>query len=373
MLSILILLTHNITAAGFADSGPENNPDSTSNIQNILKKMDDLTDIYGTLRFKAGVGFNGESGIQDNTSRLGIRGAVPITKGIDAVMQLEVGVGLVGNKTTIKFSGDPGGTVGEVDNVFTSRLGYLGIRTKYGQFTWGKQWSVYSDVGGWTDSFNAFGGEASGTYSANTDGSVSGTGRASNSFQYRLKLKYLEAGVQVQNRTITDSSTTWADTYAAALILKTGFGLRIGAAYDKVRDGILHPELSQPKYGDESWVLGLYYDSRDWMATFTASNFKNHEKDNHGNYFSGYGLEFYTIYRFRERWGFYGGFNYLKPYDDSPAGNYRIMYLDLGASYGFARTSKVFIETRLDDSRNNDDSSLRAGVVAFGIFFEFGY
>lgn len=350
-------------------------PDSASKSNEMLQKMDALTDVYASLRFKVGIGFNGETGIQDDASRMGIRGRIPIIKGIDALMQLEIGVGLVGNKTTIKFSGDPGGAYGEIDNVFTSRLGYAGIRTEYGQFTWGKQWSVYSDIGGWTDNYNAFGGEASGTYSASTDGAISGSGRASNCFQYRLPSKFFELGAQVQNRNITDSSTAWADTYSFSLVLKPVPGLKFGAAYDKVRDGVQYPDpdLNKPKYGDQSWVSGLNYNSKRFTVLFTSCIFKNHEKDNLGNYFSGYGLEMYLEYRYRENWRFYGGFNDLQPTGNGIAGKYDIQYLDFGSAYCFGRSSKVFIETRLDDSKNHDGSRARIGAVAFGMFFEFGY
>jgi len=362
-------------AVCFPEYFPLSGSDTASRSKEVLQKAGELTDIYGSLRFKVGFAFSGETGVQDDASRMGIKGAVPIGKGFDAIMQLEVGVGLVGNKTAIKFSGDPGGAYGEIDNVFTSRLGYVGVRSKYGQITWGKQWSAYSDIGGWTDSYNAFGGEASGTYSAGTDGAVSGSGRASNSFQYRLPLKYFEVCAQIQNRSITDSSTSWADTYSFSLVLKPVTGLKIGAAYNKVRDGIQNPdlEINKPKYGDEAWVAGINYNDKTVNAIFTSSIFKNHEKDELGNYFSGYGLELYLEYRFREHWRFYGGFNYLQPTGNGIGGEYRIQYLDFGSAYVFGRSSKVFIETRLDDSKNHDGSKSRLGVFAFGMFFEFGY
>ncbi len=120
--SMLLLLVQASKAREGSLWDGEERPDSSSNMKVILKKLNYLTDIYGSLRFKVGVSFTGESGLQDNASRMGIRGAIPVTRGIEAIMQLEVGVGLVGNKTTIQFHRDPGGAVGEVDNVFTSRL-----------------------------------------------------------------------------------------------------------------------------------------------------------------------------------------------------------------------------------------------------------
>jgi len=374
LLSVVLAI---LSSPSSAQINPEKNEDldtdSLSGSKELIKKAGELTDLYGSLRFKVGYAFSGETGVQDDASRMGIKGVIPVIKGVDAILQLEVGVGIVGNKTSIKFNGDPGGAVGEVDNVFTSRLGYVGIKTNFGQFTWGKQWSAFSDIGGQTDMYNAFGAEASGTYAAGTDGAIPGTGRASNCFQYRLSKKFLELTGQVQNRNITDSSTFWADTYGASLILKPLPVLKFGAAYNKVRDGIQNPDLTRPKYGDQAWSAMVFYNSNVFNAIFSTSFLKNHEKDNLGNYFSGYGMELYCEYRFRGKWRFYGGFNNLQPEKNSIAGQYCIQYIDLGAAYVFGKSSKVFLETRLDDSRNNDGSRSRLGAIAFGMFFEFDY
>jgi hypothetical protein len=221
--------------------------------------------------------------------------------------------------------------------------------------------------------YNAFGAEASGTYAAGTDGAISGTGRASNCFQYRLFRKYIEATAQVQNRNITDSSTYWADTYGISLTIKPLSQLKFGAAYNEVRDGIQNPDLYESKYGDKAWSTMIYYNTKVFNAILTGSFFKNHEKDNLGNYFSGRGLELYCEYRFRNHWLFYGGFNDLQPEENSIAGDYCIKYIDLGTAYVFGRSSKIFIETRIDDSRNNDNSHSRLSAIAFGMFFDFKY
>ena len=109
------------------------------------------------------------------------------------------------------------------------------------------------------------------------------------------------------------------------------------------------------------------------ICIFTSSIFNNHEKDNLGNYFSGYGLELYLEYRFRQHWRFYGGANHLQPTGNGIAGKYTISYIDFGTAYCFGKSSKLFIETRLDDSRNHDGSKSRLGAVAFGMFFDFWY
>jgi predicted porin len=350
----------------------KNQADTTKTNPEWVKKLTEITDVYGSLRFKAGVTVNGTIGISDQASRIGIKGRIPIAKGIDAVAQFEPGINLVGTKTKIRFNGDPGGAVGEVDNVFTSRLGWVGVDTKYGQITWGKQWSVYYDVAGWTDYFNAFGGEASGTYSAGTDGSTSGSGRAANAFQYRLDLTFLSINLQVQNRNISDSARGYADTFGGSLIINSGIGLKMGIAYDMVRDGILKPEIGQPKYGDESAVAGLVYTDDHFYVSATGCSFTNHETDNLGNYFSGKGFEFFGQYSFPKRWAIYGGFNYLKPDNEDVAWSYQIKYFDVGSSYGFGKSSIVFIEAKIEDSKNHDGTKSNSSVFGFGMYFNFG-
>ena len=355
------------------DNGPEVSVDTVKPKSNFVEKFTEITDLYGSLRFKAGGDFYGNFGITDQTSSLGIKGRVPIIKGIDAIAQLEVGVNVVGNMTKIHFNGDPGGAVGEINNAFTSRLGWVGIETKYGSLTWGKQWSPYYDIGVMTDMFYGFGGNASGTYAANTDGAVAGTGRSSNAFQYRLKTTWVNVALQVQNRTLTDSSGGYADTYGGSVLFKSPVGLKAGVSYIKVRDGIVYPNLYEPKVGDESFIAGIMYDKDHWYIAVTYCNFTNHERDDLGNYFTGFGIEFIAQDRFLKRWSVYGGLNYLQPKNESVAGEYRLSYLDVGSNFTFGKTSCIFIEMVLSNSMQHDGTPYRRSGIAFGMYFNFGY
>ena len=356
-----------------SDNGSDMPPDTAKPKKEFVEKFSEITDIYGSLRFKAGADFYGNFGITDQPSSLGIKGRIPIVKGIDAIAQLEVGVNIVGNMTKIPFSGDPGGAVGEINNAFTSRLGWAGIDTKYGSFTWGKQWSPYYDIGIWTDMFYAFGGNASGTYAAGTDGAVPGTGRSSNAFQYRLKTTYVNIGLQVQNRNLTDSSGGYADTYGGSVIFKSSIGLKAGVSYIKVRDGITNPSIYEPKVGDESFIAGIMYDDGRFYIAADYCNFTNHEIDDLRNYYSGFGIEFFTQYKFHEHWAVYGGFNYMHPKDESVAGEYKLSYLDIGSNYSFGKSSCVFMELVLSDSRLHDGTPYRRSGIAIGMYFNFGY
>ncbi len=344
--------------------------DSSKTIPQIIKEH--IT-FYGSLRFIMGIATNKNFGVQGNTSRLGINGKMKITKGIEAVAQLEVGVGMVGNMTKIDFSGDPGGSVQEINNAFTSRIGLLGIKTKYGGFTWGKQWSPYYMVGVFTDQFNAFGGEASGTYAAGTDGGISGTGRASNAFQYNIVLRHLSVGLQMQSRNIIDTLPSKRfDSFGGGLLLTNIMGFTIGAAYNQVRDGIDNPKDFQPKKGDEAAIFGIKYENTKFYLGTIYTNFKNHEKDNKDVWFSGQGWELFGRYNFCKNWHVLAGLNYLEP-DKNYEGDYNIKYFVIGLSYFFVNTSHVFIEIKFDESQNHDGSVIRDDVFGFGMYYDFGY
>lgn len=350
-----------------------NKNDSTSTIGKISSSLDEAIGLYGSLRFKAGASFDGEFGMRDQFSRLGIKLRTNITSGIDAIGQLEVGVNMVGTKTKIQFNADPGGAVGEIDNIFTSRIGWVGISTRFGQLTWGKQWSVYYDIAQFTDAFYGFGGDASGTYAAGTDGSISGTGRPANSFQYRFAHDYFALGLQVQNRSISPNSKNYADTYAMSVLIKPARNLQFGAAYNQVRDGVAEPDKTEPRLGDEAMVGGIQYDNQRLKVSFTATSFTNHEIDEQRRYFSGYGYEFYTQYRFLQKWSVYTGFNYLQAKKGQPVGDYCLSYLDVGASYSFSESSLVFVEIKFDDSQDSTGTPINESIVAFGLFLNFGY
>ncbi len=347
--------------------------DSTVSVSNFSSKLDALIDVYGSLRFKAGASFGGEFGIRDQSSRLGLKLHTNITKGIDAIGQLEVGVNMVGTKTKVVFNADPGGAVGEIDNIFTSRIGWVGINTKLGQLTWGKQWSVYYDIAQFTDAFYAFGGDASGAFAAGTDGSISGTGRPANSFQYRFIHDYFKVGLQVQNRSISPNSQNYADAYAVSLIIKPVENIRFGGAYSKVRDGIAMPDKTEPHLGDEAMIAGVQFDNQRLNVSVSASSFTKHEINEDRVYFNGYGIEFYTRYRFLERWSVYSGFNFLKPKSDQAVGDYSIRYVDLGGSYSFTDDSLVFIEIKLNDSKNSDGTDAQRSIISFGLYLNFSY
>jgi len=73
-----------------------------------------------------------------------------------------------------------------------------------GELTFGKQWSVYYDVAGWTDAFNVYGGTALSVYPAGTDGGAVGSGRADNAVIWRNARGRFSYGLQTQLKTSSD-------------------------------------------------------------------------------------------------------------------------------------------------------------------------
>ncbi len=353
-------------------------PGSTLQLQAIAGK--DTTEkqpyieefnVYGSLRYVSGWSSSKNFSVRNNASHLGLDARTKLTKFLTAVAKLEVGVGIVGSQSEVTFHGDPGGEVGEVDNVFTSRVAYLGVVTKYGKVTWGKQWSPYYLIAGLTDQFNAFGGEASGAFARHTDGSIQGTGRAAYALQYHMEIKRFEVKLQIQHRDLTDVKV-YPATYCMGFLIHNLKGFTFGASYNKVQDGISEPENWQPKTGDEAAIVGLSWQHKKFKTSVNYSRFKNHEVDDEKNFFDGYGVEFYAGYHILKGWRVYSGFNFQKPLTAN-AGDYLLQVIDVGTGYTFYDKFCAFVEFKYDDSFDHNGNPIRDNIMSFGMLYNFEF
>jgi predicted porin len=369
---ILILASITLTAGilpGEADTISSRDPNIQADSAQKKRIIEELR-FHGGLRIIGGFSSLNNFAIRNNASRIGFTMSANLVKGLRAVCGLEVGVGLAGTKQEVIFHGDPGGGIGEIDNVFTSRIGYLGFDTKYGSLTWGKQWSPYYMIAGLTDQFMAYGAEAAGSFPNYTDGGISGTGRASNALQYNLKQKWFMLSLQIQHRDITDTEV-YPNTWGCGVLFYDLAGFSFGAAYNKVLDGIPDPKEYEPMKGDEAAVFGLSWQNKRIRFSSTYSTFRNHMTDDkQENYFDGYGLEVYLAYFPLESWDIHVGGNYLKPTSDN-VGEYLLQYLVLGTTWSFGDKVQVFVEFKLDDSFNMDGSPGREDIYGFGMYYNF--
>lgn len=97
---------------------------------------------------------------------------------------------------TVEWGYNPQST----DNIeFSNRLGNVGLKhDQYGAFLFGKQWSAFYDVAGWTDIFAVGGSDYVGTKGIYDNGHFLGTARADDALSYRKSFGGLNVAVQTQ-------------------------------------------------------------------------------------------------------------------------------------------------------------------------------
>ncbi len=335
------------------------------------QNLADHMELYGSFRFRSGMNSAGDFEIDDRLSRVGLRGELPMGSGLFAFARVEMGLNIIKSPGQLVISGDPGFASGEDQDAVTTRLGILGIRTPWGDLSFGKQWSPYSDVGGFTDRYNIFGGEAVGLYNLG-DGDPSGTGRASSALQYRVEVGVLSIAAQIQNRSGGGNDRNAVDTYGGALTVSPTEGLTLALGYNRVLDGVEDPapNTDEVPEGDEALVLGVSVDRGRWSVGYTVAWLEEHELDDEGRFFSGWGTELYGAFRAAEAWQLLGGFNILTPEDQHP-GEYRTSYGLVGAEYSFVNQSAVFVEVKLEASQDTEGDRSRPTIYGLGMRFNF--
>ena len=200
-----------------ADGNPPTDPDYATPNADLPRALN--IDSYGSLRALTLWDVRGHSEVSNNSSRIGIRGEKPLIGPFVAFGRYETGINLVANDRTILLTGgDPGTPIGQGSQAIFSRLGFVGVKTPIGDFSWGKQWAPYYDIAEFSDQLVVFSGLASGAFGAGTDGGLAGTGRAERALLYRETWGPFAVGLQVQDRTLTANDRHWADTFSGSLI-----------------------------------------------------------------------------------------------------------------------------------------------------------
>lgn len=325
-----------------------------------------LPDFYGSLRVRLGAASSGQVEIADLASRVGLQGRAPLVGRVSAIGRLELGVNVVNENPQYFITPDGGVVEGEGARPVTTRLGFVGVETPIGTFSYGKQWSVYYWVAGTTDNFWTFGGEATGSFPVG-DGGISGTGRPEQALNWRHRIGPVSLGIQTQQRYRTANDRSWADTLGAAVTVDVSKNLSVGAAFNKVRDGVAEPGPNEPKEGDEAAVFAVRFLRGPFQAALTFSPTRNHTVDDSGRYLDTQGWELFLQYDVGRHWQVVGGFNSLTPSHGGES-EYRIRDAIGGVAYRFAKEMVLTGEFRIDGSRKADGSRLRpSGVYAVGM------
>lgn len=322
--------------------------------------------LYGSARFRFTDSSLGDEW-DDGGSRVGANGEFQFRPRFWLLGRAEVGFNLFDAVGGLLSSSN---RLDDEDKKASPRLLYGGLQTTSTTLSYGKNWSSYYRVSSITDRFESFGGDASGTYNALTDGGETGTGRANNVLQGRFsikglpekwKLKPIKLNVQIQNG--EDIPQVDGAKYKQALgistILESTGEKMIGIAYNQaVIDEEDLPALRiQGMDGDSTaLIIGTRRFDDKYYAGMTISRLKNQETTNVGNYFDGWGWEFFSSYNISNRWWVVGGWNVLEPDNNQPlAGDFRLRYGVLGLRYTFDKFRKmVYSEIRLDDSLSTD-------------------
>ncbi|MFD1315757.1 porin [Namhaeicola litoreus] len=336
--------------------------------------------------------YNKEVEFQENASRIGFQMRVN-KNGYAFFTGIELGMNLF--KSNSQFNADGNSAGGfiiaerdQVNQVFSSRLGYLGVDFgKWGTLSFGKQWSVYYDVTSYTDNFNVFGGQGSATYTAGTDGGGLGTGRADQSVIYRNIIGNFAFGIQAQARTTLNNE--WVDGIGLSAQYEILKGLKVGAAFNK--------SFFNDRLIEQSNVLGL-----DDNPTFYSGGISYRSKNldlgivfsnqSNGDLTEGFiivpdagevfptvvfdakGFEIFSKYRWEE-FAFLAGYNYYDPDTEDIRGPYDKKVISdkfgvknfiLGMEYKPFHIAYFYAEVRLAEGYNslgikNDD------VVTMGL------
>jgi predicted porin len=351
------------TQAFAAPEEAKNAPQIESMISNIA--------FYGSLRGRAFWNDQGTT-FDDSTSRIGLRGQLDVSRTYEFIGRFEVGTNMVGDLSRFLIGGDPGTEEGSEDRPIPLRLAFVGFEGPQGRVTFGKQWSTFYDVGVFTDQAPFFGGVASGVYAAGTDGGISGTGRANQALQYRFAIPHFKFGVQTQIRNLTSNDQSFVDTWGVSAVYQFDEGVTLGAAFNQVRDGITDPFPDEPIYGDQALIAGARWQNDDNYYAVTYTDFENHERDDEGEFYSGFGVELYADHLLTERFGIGGTFNYQKP-DDDLMSDYLINFLSVGGGYFLGDKWRFYLIYKFENSQRSDGTPLGEDTLGAAVFYNFSW
>jgi predicted porin len=340
------------------------------------KKVLDSINFYGALPIQVAL-FDKKIELQENGPLIGMDLYRNLQQGWSVQAKLEFGLHLI-NGTN--FNNSANSTADFIANpllkkdVFTSRLAWFGIsHEKYGSLTFGKQWGVYYDIGGYTDNFSLFGGSANGIYAGGTDGGWKGTGRADNAVVYRNKIGPVELGVQSQ-------LFSGEHSLGASVQYHTQMGLSFGLSYNDA--AVVTPVnkfVVDIGTRTKNFIAGAKYAKDKFYGAFTFS--VNDDAivvvdTGKAVSFPTYGYELSTSYRLSKKWALEGGFNLIQERENRNVfkGDYYLFHFIIGANYFITPETKLYLMTRFSSSNNTEYvDNVNAYVFGFKYNFNFGW
>jgi predicted porin len=338
------------------------------------RKIVDSVGFYGALPIQLAI-FDKKFELQENGPQLGVALSRDLPNNWHIRARLEFGLHLI-NGTN--FNNSANSSADFIANplmkkdVFTSRLAYFGIgHDKWGSLTFGKQWGVYYDIGGYTDSYTLFGGSANGIYAGGTDGGWKGTGRADNAVVYRNHIGPMDVGLQSQ--LINDQNS-----YGVSLQYHMPMGLSLGVSYNNAAvTSPVNKFVVDIGNRTSNFIAGVKYEKGRFYGAFTYS--VNDDAivvvdTGLAVSFPTRGMETFLGYHLNDRFSFEGGFNYIKENTDRTVfkGHYHLLHLILGVNYHITPETKLYLMTRFT-SGNNAEYIDNVNAFAFGFKYDFNF
>ena len=200
--------------------------------------------------------------------------------------------------------------------VFNNRLGFVGVRhSDFGSISFGQQWSPFSQIANWTDTFATADGGL-GIY--DTNGGQFGTSRANDALQYNLSVDGLHVSAQYQ----TGQSFAEGDNVNTGLTRKHGY--QFAVSYDLpmgVSAGVTYNQTQfvQNKDDAKALVVAVKYENGPVYTAFSFGDYKNHSimsdtryEANDDRVTRSQGLEWVGAYQLAENMSVQTGFIQLK-------------------------------------------------------------
>lgn len=352
-------------------------------IEDATHDTDHKLSVYGRVEVRDRHVEQDDSAWEDSGSRLGLDGYYEVASSSWLFARYELGFNLLDELGLDAQAYQSGQEFGKT--LFT-RLAYVGYQIDDNIVAYGKNWSTYYRVAGFTDRFDSMGGEASGAYNAFTDGGPSGTGRADRVLQTRLnfgtlqdinKQRALAINFQVQYGEAVPN--TDISDYGVALGVSTVVEVRknfsLGIAYNYAEVDLDEIPLMRRNGLNGSLsalLLGGRWYNENWYIGATVSISRNLQTTDNLIYFDGVGLELYGQYQVAPDIWALVGVNRLEPDSGQPqAGSYTLDYTVLGLRYSIKGFSRIlYLESRIDRSRTYNNQKL-GNQLAVGIRWGF--
>ena len=207
------------------------------------------------------------------------------------------------------------------DGLLTNRLGYVGVMNEQlGTVVFGKAWSSYGKVAGWTDMFATApaGGAASGYYG--DDGDALGTARADDVLQYSYSRMGLNLSLQTQ---LGERDSSWEigpqgarleqsfkrdSSYGISASYDLPMGLSFGAGYNQADLSEVKVDgVDESNHKANSTVVGVKFEAEKIYAAFTYSDLENRYV-NDVFFAEATGMELYASYQLNETIKVEGGY-----------------------------------------------------------------